>query len=61
MTRRACTFRQQDVTRALKATAAAGFKVSRVEIDKQGRIVIVTDASREPDGERREGNPWDTI
>ena len=37
-----CTFRQQDVTRALKATAAAGLEVQRIEIDKTGKIVIVT-------------------
>ena len=40
MARRACTFRQQDVTRAIKATMAAGVEVQRVEIDG-GKIVIV--------------------
>jgi hypothetical protein len=42
MPRGACTFKQQDVTRALKATRAAGVEVQRVEIDKDGKIVLVT-------------------
>ncbi len=41
MTRRPCTFKQQDVTRALKATKAAGIDVQRIEIDKDGKIVVV--------------------
>jgi hypothetical protein len=35
------TFRQQDVTRALRATVAAGIEVSRVEIDKDGKIAVI--------------------
>ena len=42
MSRGAYTFKQRDVTRALKATLAAGLKVARIEIDKEGRIVILT-------------------
>ena len=41
MSRRPSTFKQLDVTRALKAAAAAGIPVQRYEIDKQGKIVIV--------------------
>jgi hypothetical protein len=36
------TFRQHDVTRAVKAVVAAGVAIARVEIDKAGKIVIVT-------------------
>jgi hypothetical protein len=36
------TFKQQDVTRALRATVAAGIDVQRIEIDKDGKIVVVT-------------------
>ena len=43
MSRGACTFRQRDVSAAVKAVVAAGCKVARVEIGKDGRIVIVTD------------------
>jgi hypothetical protein len=40
MSRAPATFKQRDVTRALKAIAAAGI-VARVEIDKSGKIVII--------------------
>jgi hypothetical protein len=42
MPRAPSTFRQQDVTRAVKAVVAAGVDIARVEIDKSGKIVIVT-------------------
>ena len=42
MTRRPCTFRQTDVTRALKGAEAAGVEVNRIEIDQDGKIVLVT-------------------
>ena len=41
MARGSCTFKQQDVTRALRAAVAAGIKVQQIEIGKDGRIVIV--------------------
>jgi hypothetical protein len=37
-TRGNCTFRQRDVTSAVRAVAAAGRDVQRVEIDRNGRI-----------------------
>lgn len=37
-------FRQSDVTRAIKAVAAAGRKVQKVEIDPSGKIVIYTES-----------------
>lgn len=52
MARGASTFRQQDVTRALKATAAAGFEVQRIEIDKSGKIVLVTGPSKANEDDR---------
>jgi hypothetical protein len=42
MARAPSTFRQQDITRAVKAVVAAGVDIARVEIDKSGKIVIVT-------------------
>lgn len=41
MGRAAATFRQQDVTRALRAVVAAGMEAARVEIEPaSGKIVI---------------------
>jgi hypothetical protein len=57
MARAPAIFRQADVTRAFRAAQAAGVRVARVEIDRDGKIVIVT-ADVELD-ERREGNEWD--
>ena len=41
MSRRPCTFRQADVTRALRAAKAAGYTVDKMKIDQAGNIVIV--------------------
>jgi hypothetical protein len=56
MARSPSAFRQGDITRAVKAMAAAGQRVARVEIDKTGRIILVTgEAAHAP----IEGNEWD--
>jgi hypothetical protein len=41
-TRRRPAFRQHDLTRALKAAKGAGLVVARVEIDRTGKISIIT-------------------
>jgi hypothetical protein len=35
------TFRKNDVKRAISAVESTGARVSRVEIDKQGKIVLI--------------------
>jgi hypothetical protein len=40
------TFRQSDLTRALKGAIAAGVEVAAVEIDPTGKIVIMTGVKR---------------
>jgi hypothetical protein len=55
VSKRECTFKKSDVKRALDAADMAGKRVSRIEIDRTGKIIleIVNDA---PD---TAANPWD--
>jgi hypothetical protein len=41
MSRRPQTFRQRDVTRAIRAVSAAGVRIGSVEIGADGKIVVV--------------------
>jgi hypothetical protein len=41
MSRAAHTFKQADVTKALKAAVKAGIDVGRVEIDRDGKIIVI--------------------
>lgn len=62
MARGALTFRQRDVTAAVRAVAAAGCAVVRVEVGKSGKIVIHTDqhgAERPSCSVKVERNEWD--
>jgi hypothetical protein len=38
---REATFRQNDITRALRAAGAAGCAVRRIEINRDGKIILV--------------------
>jgi hypothetical protein len=60
MSRRSCTFKQRDVTKAVKAIVAAGVQVDRVEIDHAGKIVIVTAKSPESISGGVK-NEWDVV
>ena len=51
-------FEQGDVTKALKGAVNAGLSVARVEIDREGRIVVITGR---PDQSPLELNGWDTV
>jgi hypothetical protein len=46
MSRTPANFRQADVTRALRAAQKAGVEISRVEIARDGRIVIIAAGDR---------------
>ena len=62
MPRGPLTFRQQDVTRALRATVAAGIEVRRIEIDKNGKIVVVAGSPPEsPRDSVDQRNEWDVV
>ncbi len=41
MSRGPQSFKKRDVTRAVEAVMAAGVSVARVEVDKDGKIVVV--------------------
>ena len=45
------TFRQRDVTRAVKAVTKAGVNIRRVEIDRAGKIAIITGSETSPQDE----------
>ena len=47
MARTPSTFRQQDVTKAVRAVAAAGVHIARVEIDNAGKITIIAATAAE--------------
>ena len=61
MARAASAFRQSDLTKAIKAATAAGVNIARVEIDKDGKIVIITANTPTQPGDGREANEWDAI
>lgn len=50
-------FTQADLTRAFKAAEAAGVRV-RIEIEPNGKIVIVSES---PDAPPRAANSWDEV
>jgi hypothetical protein len=60
MSRGPQTFRQRDVTKAVKAVVAAGVEVVRVEVDKAGKIIVVTAGSGDNQAQP-EPNSWDTL
>jgi len=56
------TFRQRDVEAAIRAARAAGCEVVRVEIDKAGKISVVTSRDAPPhQAPERASNPWDEV
>lgn len=59
MSSRPSTFRETDVKRAVKAVRAAGVEIARVEIEKDGRIIVVPGKPTESQDANAERNEWD--
>jgi hypothetical protein len=57
MSRGPQTFRQRDMTRAVRAVAAAGMSVAKVEVDKDGRIIVVVGEADKTKPDKH--NEWD--
>jgi hypothetical protein len=55
------TFRQRDLTRAVKAVIAAGLHVAGVKVSAQGDIEVVTGEERVHDSPPQGGNEWDRL
>lgn len=58
MSREPQTFKQRDLAAALRAAAAAGLRVVRIEVGKDGRIILV---AGEPSACPGKVNEWDTV
>ena len=50
-------FKQEDLTRAVRGLEKGGMRVGRVEIDPNGRIVIMSETVAPP----ADPNPWDAV
>jgi hypothetical protein len=61
MSRGRCTFRQRDLTKAVKAVIAAGLHVAGVKVSAQGEIEIVTGDEKMQDSPAQGANEWDHI
>jgi hypothetical protein len=53
------TFKARDVTRAVRAVTKAGLSVARVEIDPNGRILVI--AGSPAVAETNTANEWDEV
>ena len=59
MPRGPSTFRQRDVTAAVKAVEAAGHKIARVGIGRDGRIIVFP--ARTDEDHPASANEWDEV
>jgi hypothetical protein len=61
MARARSTFRQQDVTRAVKAVIAAGLNVAGVKVSARGDIEVLTNDAKVQDPPTQGENEWDRL
>lgn len=62
MSRGPTTFRKRDVKIAIEAARQAGIEVARIEVDKSGKITIIsTKGAVEAQHTVGESNEWDEV
>jgi hypothetical protein len=61
MSRGPQTFRERDLTRAARAVVKAGIPLERIEIEKSGKITLVTARSQDANKDAPEENEWDKV
>jgi hypothetical protein len=54
--RRACLFTERDVRRLAKAARAEGLQIARIEVDKFGKIIVVTGKAVAGEGREERSN-----
>jgi hypothetical protein len=61
MSRGPQTFKQTDVTKAIRAAVAAGLPVARFEIDRDGKIIVIAGRPEQGQDAGAEANEWDAV
>jgi hypothetical protein len=59
--RRPSLFKERDVTRLTRAVLAAGLGISRIEMTKDGAIIVFPGKSEESANAVAETNEWDGV
>jgi hypothetical protein len=58
MARGKLSFKERDLRRALRAVEKEGISMQRVEIDREGKIIIIPGS---PGQHQDEANEWDSV
>jgi len=63
MSRGPQTFKQRDLSAAIKAVVAAGREVARIEVGKDGTIIVILARGKEQFDAKKTGcaNEWDEV
>jgi hypothetical protein len=61
MPRSPCLFRETDVRRAVKAALSSGIDIARIEIGRDGRIILISGKRTETADESQKQNELDGI